>query len=47
MLRLTPEALAALREIMAARGYKEETLAINKILLEAGALADTRRTAQT
>ncbi len=37
MLRLTPEAVKALREIMAARGYKQETIAINKLIQDAAA----------
>ncbi|SCC94390.1 hypothetical protein THIX_60448 [Thiomonas sp. X19] len=37
MLRLTPEAVTALREIMAARGYRQETIAINKLIQDAAA----------
>jgi hypothetical protein len=37
MLRLTPEAVAALREVMAARGDKQETIAINKLIQDAAA----------
>jgi hypothetical protein len=37
MLRLAPDSMAALREIMTVRGIKQETTAINTLIQEAAA----------